>query len=134
MKDLTPTLRRAVYRTDIWSTDIASHVLSSLATAIPGSTVDWEQGDEQWGRVVRSGDVVGYVHAAWPLVIILSALEECVNQLSLALQCEVIVTADFADKVFCVEKTFLECMCARAVSDNIDYRRLSINDLWWATI
>jgi len=134
MTELTETLSVAASKSSEWSLEMARGVLSSIAKSVPGASVDWEQGDEAWGRVVAGREVVAFVHGTWPIVITSPFLEKSVRQVSTIGAAAVVVASSFSERAFCVDKAVLERLCSRPLSENVDYRELSINDLWWATV
>jgi hypothetical protein len=134
MNDLTPVFVTASTICHEWSPETIRFVLSSLAKCFPQGTVDWEQGDESWGRVISGGKVVAYVSAYWPLAIVVPLCEKQAREACARIPIEFLVVPSFAEKAFSVDKEALETLYSRPLSGNIDYLQFSIDDLWWATV
>jgi hypothetical protein len=133
MNDLTPAFVRALSQPQ-WSYERAWQVLKSLANALPGSRVSWQPGDEAWG-VVANNDAGAYVHGTWPIVIVMPMLEQYAQQLSAEIPFELIVVPNFSDTAYRVDKSILECLSNKSLSDDptiIDYDYISIEDIWYA--
>lgn len=103
-------------------------VLTGLAREV-GGAVDWEPGDEEWGRVLLGGDVVALVCARVPLVLV--RLTTPAHSL---LGFEVVVVNDFASQEYRVDRGLLESIFGRPLSPHVDWEGMSIDELWWATV
>jgi hypothetical protein len=132
MTDLRSILTKAIAARQLWQSSQVLSALHTLATLIPGGRVDWEQGGEDWGRVIgRDGSVAALICARLPLGFI-SASE--VDPASLPRQLTWIQVASMSEAAFSVDKQMLEHAFGRELSDNVDYNSLSAQDLWWATV
>lgn len=130
--DLTEIFEKAHNEKNSWSRDNVIRVLKILKDCIPESQVDWEEGDENWGRVIGYGEEVAFCNALVPVVVVHEKYSKCVQLTNLG--CHLIVVDSFSDHVFRIEPTILEQIVGRQVSRNVSYDELSILDLWWATV
>jgi hypothetical protein len=130
MIDLDPILRRALSQVG-WGERDTMNALKAIAAACAGSRVDWEEGSEEWGRVLSETDeVVALVWTRIPLGFAISSLAKCpIGDLPIVLRVD-----DLADENFRISRDLIEQVLARPVSDNLDYEKLSAQDLWWATV
>lgn len=130
-QDLSEFFQRGLEASATWTREKSGEVLHALATACPGARVDWEPGDEEWGRVLDSdGRVAGLVCARIPVGLARADVPE--SGLSSAvtwLRFESIDQHDYRISPHILEKVF-----GRPVSRNIRYHAMSLNDLWWATV
>lgn len=131
MRDLTPLIRRAAKQASEWSEVQVAEVLSAVASRLPNAVVDWEPGDEEWGRVLLSDSVVALVSSRFPLVFVSQSANLVTEQLPDSITVETVESMDASE--FAVDKVLLEETFQRPLSDNIAYAHISINELWWAT-
>jgi hypothetical protein len=130
MIDLDPILRAARDDTE-WSDKHAASLLQAIASRFRGGVVDWDEGSEEWGRVVLDGkDVVALVCRRLPLGIAKAAHA---HQMPVG-QVTWIVVELMSEPKFRVGRLVLEQAFGRQLSDNVNYEQLSANDLWWATV
>ncbi len=93
--------------------------------------IEWEPGDEEWGRILDSrGNVCALVCARVPLGI----ASEHMDPERLTKRLSWITVSSMSEKLFEVDRTVLEQVFTRPMSTSLDYSRLSANDLWWATV
>lgn len=93
--------------------------------------IDWEAGDEEWGRLVDAGGKVQAIVCA--LTPVCFGLPE-VDRRGLDAGVACMTVASMSEPVFEVDRRLLEEIFGRPLSTNVDYSRLSIEDLWWATV
>ena len=131
--NLSPLFQRASETPMPWSLDSAEGLLQKICGSLNESVIDWEKGDEEWGRVLQHKRVVSLVCARIPLVIVASDLKEVVEKLVDA-NFLIFCVDDMAAKSWLVDKKLLERIFSKALTDNINYAELSIDDLWWCTV
>jgi len=130
--DLTPSFKAAKERSTDWGLAAASGIMNAIALMIPNSVVDWEPGDEEWGRVLVGQKVRGLVHARMPLAFLVTPVAVPEDP---SLSEVVIVRVERTDtRSFRIDKDWLESILGRPLTDNVDYEALSLDDLWWATV
>ena len=116
-------------RRGTWRHDDVQQALELLA----GSEyrIDWEPGDEQWGRVFDSDDLTrALVCAPVPVGIALEGTDPA----RMSARLSWLTVSSMTDRVFSADRAVLEQVFDRKLSTNISYTRMSINDLSWATI
>lgn len=130
-QDLSEFFRQGLAASAMWTYEKVDQALHALAVQCPGSRVDWEPGDEEWGRVVDAdGNVVGLVCARIPVGIVRDDLP----QSELPSLVAWLRFKSMYDTSYHVSPEILEKVFGRRISQNIDYGTLSLNDLWWATV
>lgn len=129
-KDLTEIFRAAFLSKRPWTEADATRVLEALRDRWPGSRIDWEPGDEEWGRVFHERDgVVGMVCARAPIGAARARDEPDELPDGVAwLRFESTTDASYS-----LDRRVLEPIFTR-VSDVVDYAALSLDDLWYATV
>lgn len=132
--NLDGDFREALLGRKGWNPNSVRKVVAAFRSVLPAASVDWEEGDENWARLMIDGEVVAIVNALVPIVVVLSKLRDKVQGLAENNKVALIVADSFSDHSFCVDKQLVEQVVARELSSNIDYRSLSIDDLWWTTI
>ncbi len=60
MTDITSKMSAALSLARGWTRERVRHTLSALAELYPDGTGEWEEGDEDWGRVVSRGSATAY--------------------------------------------------------------------------
>lgn len=127
--DLGGLFRSALTAVGTWGHEDVQQALELLA----GSEfrVDWEPGDEQWGRVIDSG---GSVRALVCARVPIGIAHEDVDEARLSKRVSWTLVTSMREKLFGVDRGLLEQVFGRHLSDNIDYSRLSADELWWATV
>ena len=133
MKNLQDVILLADEKKKYWDKDKIRRVLAILSRAIKPSMVDWEEDDEEWGRIICGGDIIAIICVKLPLIIISSQYEAISKKID-GISCLVFPVRDFDLEKHRVSKSILERVFERKLSENLNYEELSINDIWWATI
>ncbi len=92
--------------------------------------IDWECGNEQWGRIIDARGVQALVCARVPL----GFAQEDLDPARMTERVFWMKVCSMDQPLFEVDRRLLEEVFGRPLSDNVDYSRLSVNDLWWATV
>ncbi|XYH97997.1 hypothetical protein ACMHYB_61370 [Sorangium sp. So ce1128] len=130
-QDLSDVFRYGHAASANWTREKVREALRALVARSPGSWVDWEPGDEQWGRVLDAdNDVLGLVCARVPI----GAARDDVPLAELPSAVTWIQFRHMHDHRYRVAPELLEEVFGRKISRNVDYEDLSMNDLWWATV
>jgi hypothetical protein len=130
-RDLTSTFQNAQNRNS-WRSDKFRLALASLQNCLPETQIDWEEGDENWARLLHQGKVIALVNVLIPVAFVLPRHSGAV---CFALRdCNTILTDSFSEDTFRIDKDVLEKIFGRTLSRNVNYDRLSIDELWWATV
>ncbi|MFN7812692.1 MAG: hypothetical protein ACK5SI_08550 [Planctomycetia bacterium] len=129
---MTEIFEAALREKHVWTRGSVRGVLAALQNCIPETHVDWEEGEENWARLLRCGNVVALCSALVPVIVVLSKYSDGVQH---ALSgCHLIMVDSFSDDAFKIERTILEQIVGREMSRNVNYDKLSMDDLWWATV
>ena len=100
---------------------------------VPRGRIDWEEGDEEWARIIASdGHVVALICVRVPLGIVADSLNRHEPALPDCLPW--IPVNSFSEPDYAVARALIETVFERPVSGNVNWNRLSIEDLWWATV
>lgn len=134
MKDLFQMLAEAKSHAEIWTPMQLKACLASIASAQPNWCLDWEEGDERWIRILSQGKVVGYVSVEIPIAFFLKSEKSKLDNLTGMDSIVIYVVEDFDNPDFSTTRCKMEDVFGRVLTDNVDYERLSVNDLWWATV
>ena len=129
--DLTPLVLRANEYSARWSKALVHSTLRSVLEANPASNVDWEEGDEEWARVLMNQEVGALVCARIPLVLATGSIVQPNALPEFVLWHRV---GDLSFSIYRVDKATLENVFERELSDNVDYEDLSADEFWWATV
>ena len=131
MIDLTPEFRIAFGRRGQWSTSLAQDSLDAIARCARG-VVDWEPGDEEWGRVLVDQEVAALVHSRWPLALVVAPM---VPQPP-ALGPEIILMSigSIESQDYRIDRAWLQSAVGRKLTENVDYEHIAVGELWWATV
>jgi hypothetical protein len=129
--DLTSTFQNA-QDTNSWRSGKFRLALASLQNCLPETQIEWEEGDENWARLLHQGNVIALVNVLIPVAFVLSRHSSAV---CFALRdCNTILVDSFSEAIFRIDKDVLEKILGKPLSSNVNYDRLSIDDLWWATV
>lgn len=130
-QDLSDIFQQSRPASATWTHEKVQDVLQALAALSPGSWVDWEPFDEQWGRVLDADDdVLGFVCARVPI----GAARDDVPLSDLPSDVAWIRFRSTNDHDYRIAPELLEEVFGREISRNVDYEDLSLGDLWWATV
>lgn len=130
-QDLSDVFRHGLAVSAAWAHENVHDALQVLAAHSPGSSVDWEPGDEEWGRVLDADtEVVGLVCARIPI----GAVRDDVPGSVLPSDVTWIRFKSMRSRDYQVSPEVLEQVFGFEVSRNIDYGSLSLGELWWATV
>lgn len=124
---LDDVFRAAMALPGTWTLEDVQSVLETLANTT--FQIDWEPGDEQWGRILGTNKAQALVCARIPLGIALNDFD--VTGVKRAMSW--LTVQSMSDEAFEVDQGLLEQIFGRSLSENVDYSKLSISDLWWAT-
>lgn len=134
MIDITRKIIEAGLLAHGWTREKARSALSALAALYPEATVDWEEGDENWGRVISRGAATAYVSARCPLAFVQADDEPAAERVSSQLDVVAIAVQDFDAPSFSVDPAALSELARRPLTENVRYDRASVNEIWWATV
>ncbi|MEM9540594.1 MAG: hypothetical protein AAGA60_13965 [Cyanobacteria bacterium P01_E01_bin.42] len=113
-----------------------SDLLSKIVKSIPNSRIDWEwETGELWASIFIEEKWIGTIRSEIAIAFFLEEYSLSIVELMAEYGVKLVVVKDFETKEFKIEKEkcdrlFVECRNGEAV----DLERLSIADLWWATI
>ena len=131
VESLDSYFQTAMANKDSWSESRLRHAFDHCKEMLLGSYIDWEEGDENWGSLLKKDKVVLIASAIIPLAFVLSDYQDLAEVLG---DCVVVPVASFSADTFSIDRKLLEQLVDREVSDNVNYDQLSIMDLWWATV
>jgi hypothetical protein len=134
MIDITQKIVEAASPAHDWTGEKVRHALSTLAGLYPEATIDWEEGDEDWGRVISRGAATAYVSARRPLAFVQADDETAAQRVSSQLGIAAITVHDFDAPSLSVDPTALSELTRRPLTKNVLYDRASVNEIWWATV
>ena len=137
MIDITSKLNDAMLLSPGWTHEKVRHALSTLAALYPESEIDWEEGDEEWGRVVCCGKEKAFVSVRFPFVFVQADDEALRRQISSQLGVIAVAVRDFDDPSISVDPTVLSNFTGSPgspLTENVSYEAASVNDIWWATV
>jgi hypothetical protein len=134
MMDITHEFSAAAKSSDSWTHSNVRTALNALCNGIPGSTSDWEEDDECWGRVLIKDESVVYVNANFPLIIVKLPFALAGTQCAKQFGMRIIIVDDFDSRQFAIDRAVLESLLGRELSTNVSYESISIIELWWSTI
>jgi len=133
-KDLSKAFQEAQGNVGNWSLPDVRALLDFIAVSRASSHIDWEPGDEEWGRVLEGNAVVAFVCAKVPLVVLHKSLIELVSSINKDGGPLVVVAESFGSESYSVDRQVLESLFGHCITVNISCDSLSITDLWWATV
>lgn len=122
----------ALKKQNSWRTHELRSALSECKEQIPDAIIDWEECDENWGRVLQGGKVILLISALVPIAFVLSDLQATVQKH--LRDCAIVPVESFSQQDFSIDRTLLEQVVGRDVSANVNCGQLSIDDIWWATV
>lgn len=122
----------ALRKKDRWDVAEVRNALAGCRQRIADTHIDWEEGDENWARLLKDRQVILLLSALIPLAFVLSNHRDAV--LDVLRDCLVVPVESFSSERFNVSRKLIERIVGREISTNVNYDQLSINDLWWATV
>jgi len=136
--DLTPLLLAAPQSRSAWSKAKLREATSCILERLPGTTLDWDDGaGEEWGRVLQDKTVRALFHVQSPLVFMLTRYltERLTNDLR-EIGIHVMSVDDLEAKRYRLDNSRLtDIFPGRSWPyDAVDPNKLSVLDLWWATV
>jgi hypothetical protein len=134
MTDITSKIMEARSLSQGWTREKVRHALAALAELHPDGTVDWEERDEDWGRVISRGAAMAYVSARCPLAFVQADDETAAQRLSAQVDIVAITVQDFDVSSVSVDPSALSELTRRPLTENVLYDSASVNEIWWATV
>jgi len=134
MKDITPIFFDALAHKNLYGEEKALRVMNALTSAIPGSTLDWEVGNENWGLILSNH---------WGRVCVCSIIPICFADNRARQNIEKIlndhgVLCVYADEMsmdgFNVDPAIISTIFNVDISDRFDCNNISLQDIWYATV
>ena len=121
MIHLTEIFRNAC-RTQDWTQEAAQKALDMIRSKIGGSTVDWERGDEEWGRVLV-GDVVKALVCAKVAVAVIMGRDRPQDVIEYLKKngVSIIEAKTLDDDQYAVDKVVLEEIFGSPLPENVNY-------------
>lgn len=126
--DLGSLFRAGQGASGTWGYDEVWKTLEALAG--PGEEIDWEPGNEQWGRVLDVGTVIGMVCARVPVGVVQAGVPA--GRVSGRVAWLRVESMDA--QMYRVDRELLEQVFGGPLSNAVDYEQLSIADVWYATV
>jgi len=130
--DISDTLTTA--KKAEWERDVGKHMVEWLASCLPASIVDWDEGaGEDWACFFTDDQVTVLLWMRGPLAIVLVDFEQ-IASLLVERQVAVVPVPDMDEDCLCCERSVLTDFAGRPISQAIDLAHFSAKDLAWATI
>lgn len=128
--DVTRILAQVEERRAQWSLPLASLVAWILARGELVST-DWDPlSGERWIRLVRSSEVLGFIHVELPLVIATHVIED-----DFPYPAHKLAVSSLSEDWLACEGRILELAFGPSWNrDAINAAKFSANDLWYASV
>lgn len=117
-----------------WSEKDVREVLTRLLTISDAFKIEYEPPDETWGRLLASDTCLAIVCSRLPLAFVLSGYVDIVNQLAGTPRLRVINVESFDEPWLSADRGEVEAIFGRGLSTNVDWKSMSVNDFWWATV
>lgn len=118
-----------------WQARDFQRVLDFIKRSIDNSQIDWEQGDEQWGRILVDNNLIAaIVSLQIPLTIIKLDYQKIGCDCQKVFNAHLITIEAFDANLLCSNQEYIEKVFEKPISSNICYDCFSVNDLWWATV
>jgi hypothetical protein len=86
------------------------------------------------GVVARDGEGANYVCALAPITFIKYGFSENFLDILLKFEVRAVVYQDFGEEMYKIKKDLLEELVRRKVSSHFNYDRISLWDIWYATV
>ena len=134
LMDITSKIDDARSPCSGWTHEKVRYALLALARLYPEGAVDWEEGDEEWGRVISRGEATAYMSARCPLAFVRADDEAAVGPVSSRLGIIAVAVQDFDDPSISVDPVALSNLTGRSLTENVSYGRASLNEIRWATV
>lgn len=134
MIELTEMFKVA-WSSSFWTQESVRRVLDAIRNDLEESSLDWEPKDEEWGRVLVGQEVKALVCARVPVAVLIGT--DWSQDLIVGLTrsgVAIIHTEDYEAVEYSVDRATLESIFERPLSENVDFSRCSINDIWWSTV
>ncbi len=122
----------AIKKRDAWNLGSTRSALSECKERMHDANIDWEEGDENWGRILQGGKVILLICALVPIAFVLT--DHYATALKHLGDCPAVPVESFSQDDFSIDRTLLTQILGREVSANVNYEQLSIDDIWWATV
>jgi hypothetical protein len=133
MDELEQALRHSTALNGPWTPGHVREVLQCITSCITGASFDWEEGNENWASIWTAEDHIAKVSAKMPLVLVQKRYAEVIRDCAIRAGAMSLGVSSFAEGGFCVPKELLERIFGRPLTSVVNYDKLSINDLWYAT-
>ena len=134
MTDITSKIVEARSLASHRAPEKVRHILSVLAELYPGSAIDWEEGDEEWGRVISQGAATAFVNARCPLDFVKADDDTAAQRISGQLGVVAIPVQDFDAPTLSVDPSALYELARRPLTKNVPCDSASVNEIWFATV
>lgn len=133
MIDISSKIHEALTSGVEWTTSDVKDLLQKLSEQIKGSCVDWEPGDEEWGRVLSLGKEVAFVSAKLPFAIIhANMFDRSRNPIRLGVVC--VFVESFTEDVILVDRVLLSFLGSRPIPEGFAQNATNVIDIWYATV
>jgi hypothetical protein len=133
MIDLTDIFRDALKSRDNWTSARTEELLEALKRALPGSSIDWEPPNENWGAVLLDKEVPAHVCALAPIAFVKSAFSTRLSSILDSFEVYTIFYQKIGDTSYRIDKSILKQLVNRDLS-LFDYDNISLNEIWFATV
>lgn len=129
--EITDVIERAMARR--WSENQEATALAGVARCNEQAETDWDAGaGENWGRILRGGEVVGYVGMRWPLALLVA--DRALATIPAMEDVEVIAVPAMDACCLSAQAGAMRRFTGGRLSDAIDLNGFSPEDFVWMSI
>ena len=133
-KDITDIFLSAAKNMGAWTPDMVRVALRALSSASAGAKFDWDEAaGEGWGRIIHSREVIAYVCAWLPVVVVREDFAEHLAE-ALATPPALLVVGSMSDAAFVIDAPTLGALYGWSLPEEFDPQCFSIDDLYCATV
>jgi len=134
MKDITSVFRDALAHKSFYGEEKASLIMSALASAVPGSTLDWEEGNENWGLIFsdRGGKIC--ICSIIPICFAENQVRQSIEKILNDYGVLCVYTDQMSIDGFKIDPDVINTIFNADLSDRFDCDNISLQDIWYATV
>ncbi|MBB6485620.1 hypothetical protein [Rhizobium lusitanum] len=133
MIDISDAFRDALKLKGSWNQILFSTLLASLGEKVPDGCTDWEDGVENWGVVFNGEEVISFVCEPIPIAFVKRRFSKDLNAIMNRFGVIHVDAEEFDAEIYRVDKTILKDVFVD-VTDVVDYKCISLKDIWYATV
>ena len=134
MVNLTPLFREAQKRQSLYGEDAALRTMKALTSLKPGSKMDWEAGEENWGLIFVDREESAFVCSVIPICFAQQRLRQDIEGVLAKNGVLGVYADDLSVDKFKIEPAIIREIFNTDPVGRVDCDNITLQEIWFVTV